>query len=58
MLIQYFQGEVMAQEIKAVKYVECSALKQRGIKSVFDEAVRAASIPPPKPARRKFCNLL
>jgi len=52
------QGMALAKEIGAVKYLECSALTQTGLKNVFDETIRAVLYPAPKPKRKKKCNLL
>lgn len=57
--ITYPQGLGMAKEIGAVKYLECSALTQKGLKNVFDESIRAVLCPAPKPKRKKnHCSIL
>ena len=38
--ITYKQGLSCAKEIDAAKYMECSALSQRGLKDIFDEVLR------------------
>uniref|UniRef100_A0A2I3HM58 Ras homolog family member G n=1 Tax=Nomascus leucogenys TaxID=61853 RepID=A0A2I3HM58_NOMLE len=53
--ITYLQGLAMAKEISAVKYLECLALTQRGLKTVFDEAIRAVLCPPPVKKRKRKC---
>ncbi|KAI8865359.1 hypothetical protein GQ42DRAFT_5834, partial [Ramicandelaber brevisporus] len=52
-------GVQMAKDIGAVRYLECSALTQKGLKNVFDEAIRAVLIPaPPRRSKRGGCAIL
>jgi len=53
------QGNKLARDLGAVKYVECSALRQKGLKDVFDEAILAALDPnASKTAKKAKCTLL
>jgi cell division control protein 42 len=65
------QGERLARELGAVKYVECSALTQRGLKNVFDEVrpplptkthanekAIVAALEPPVVKHKKKCLIL
>ena len=49
-------GEQKAREIRAVSYVECSAMKQEGVKKVFDLALTTALKPPAK--KKKSCLII
>lgn len=52
-------AEKLARMLGAVKYVECSALTQKGVKNVFDEAILAALTPPETTTSgKKKCMLL
>jgi len=48
----------LSAKIRAVRYMECSALTQRGLKQVFDEAVRAVLRPEPVKRRSRKCVLI
>jgi Ras-related C3 botulinum toxin substrate 1 len=56
--IGYPQGLSMQKEISATKYLECSALTQKGLKNVFDEAIRAVLIPVRPMKKKKQCRIL
>jgi len=43
--VSYEQGLALAKDIGAARYQECSALTQKGLRIVFDEAVRLAMTP-------------
>ena len=52
------QGLQLQKEIGAVKFLECSAVTQKNVRTVFDEAIRA-SLRPSKPVKaHKKCALL
>ncbi|XP_023667296.1 rho-related GTP-binding protein RhoG-like isoform X2 [Paramormyrops kingsleyae] len=51
------QGSSLAKQIGAIKYLECSALLQEGVREVFMEAVRAVLYPSNKKNAKK-CVLL
>lgn len=53
----YQQGTSLSKQIGAVKYLECSALNQEGVRDVFVESVRAVLFPVPKKSPKK-CILL
>ncbi|XP_033629921.1 ras-related C3 botulinum toxin substrate 1-like [Asterias rubens] len=57
--IKFNEGIQMNKEIGGVKYLECSALTQKGLKTVFEEAIRVVLYPPKVPKKRKpHCRLL
>lgn len=51
------QIDELSRQIKAVKYVECSALTQEGLKTVFDEAIRAVLQKKQQKKKSGGCNL-
>ncbi|KAK3394103.1 P-loop containing nucleoside triphosphate hydrolase protein [Podospora didyma] len=60
--IDNMMGYAAQRAIGAVKYVECSALTQKGLKGVFDEAIRAVLNPQPQQSKQakkgKSCTIL
>jgi len=56
--ITFQQGTQLAKEINSVKFLECSALTQKGLKNVFDEAIRAVLQPKLSKKTTNKCNIL
>jgi len=56
--VSFEMGEQMRLELGAYKYLECSALTQEGLATVFEEAIRVVLFPPakellqPKPTKK------
>ena len=55
--VSHKEGKKLARKIGAIKYIECSALKQRGYLEVLNEAVEAAMGKSPTKGKSK-CVLL
>ena len=57
---QKFDKKSTRTPVNCIKYIECSALTQRNLKAVFDEAIRAVLSPPPvsNQNRKKKCVIL
>lgn len=56
--ISFVEGLQMAKDVGAIKYVECSALTQNGLKTVFDEAIRAVLTPILTKKHKRKCIIL
>jgi len=57
--VQREDGEALARELGAFKYLECSALVQTGLKQVFDEAIRCVIYHQNKPQKKSSrCTIL
>ncbi|RUS77922.1 hypothetical protein EGW08_014318 [Elysia chlorotica] len=57
-LVAKGEGEKIAKSIKAIKYIECSALTQENLQEVFDEVVRANLHRPVRKRAKKTCRFI
>ncbi|KAL2023512.1 hypothetical protein VTK56DRAFT_2120 [Thermocarpiscus australiensis] len=58
--IQFEQAEKVREEIGAKKYIECSALRQRNLAKVFQDAIKVVLFPEPERKAKKpsKCTIL
>ena len=57
--VTHQQGLQLTKDINASKYLECSALTQKGLKAVFDEAIRTVLTPKQTKGKKKGgCSLI
>lgn len=49
------EGKRLKRKIRAVKYMECSALKSENLKEIFAEAVKACGKTPHSKKKIFFC---
>jgi len=60
-VVSFEEGEELAKELGAAKYMECSAITQEGVKDVFDEAIRTALkryLSPSTGKKFKMCTIM
>jgi Ras-related C3 botulinum toxin substrate 1 len=57
-VVQKSQGEELMKKIKAYGFRECSAKTDRGIKEVFEDAIRAGQTSPSSTAKKGGCMVL
>ena len=57
-LIDYNQGLDVARRIKAMRYLECSAMRNRGVNEAFTEAARVALSVKPAGEKEAKCVVM